>query len=129
MHRRNGFTLIELLVVIVIIGILAAMALSFFWRSKEQAFKASLQSDLRILAAHQENYFADNFSYAATTGDLPQFRSSVAVTVTVTFADKGGWGAQATHSSYAGHQCGVFMGTAAPASGAPATVPGSVACD
>jgi prepilin-type N-terminal cleavage/methylation domain-containing protein len=129
MHRRQGFTLIELLVVIVIIGILAAMASSFFWRSKEQAFKATLQSDLRVLAAHQENYFATNFQYAANTADLAEFRESASVTVTVTFGDQTGWAAQAIHSSYVGHQCGIFMGDAPAATGAPATVAGSVGCN
>lgn len=129
MHRRRGFTLIELLVVIVIIGVLAAMAASFFWRSKEQAFRATLQSDLRVLVAHQENYFTDNLSYAAAALDIPGFRESPAVTVMVTFADQNGWAAQATHASYAGHQCGVFMGDAAPAAGSPATAAGTVTCD
>ena len=129
MHRRSGFTLIELLVVIVIIGILAALAASSFWKTKERAFAATLQSDLRVLAAHQENYFAQHFQYAAATGDIAAFVQSNGVTVEITAGDAQGWGAQAIHASYPDHTCGIFIGAAAPASGAPATVPGSVACD
>lgn len=129
MHRRNGFTLIELLVVIVIIGLLAAIAASFLWRSKEQAFRATLQSDLRVLAAHQENFQADNFEYAAVLTDMPAYRQSPGVTVTVTFANEAGWAAQATHVSYTGRQCGLFIGSAAAAAGAPATVAGTVSCN
>ena len=46
MKRRHGFTLIELLVVIAIIAILAAIP-SRFARARENARKATCQSNLK----------------------------------------------------------------------------------
>jgi len=48
--HRNGFTLIELLVVIAIIAILAAILFPVFARARENARRASCQSNLKQLA-------------------------------------------------------------------------------
>lgn len=129
MHRRKGFTLIELLIVMVIIGILATIATSFFWDAKDRALLSTMQSDLRTLASYQEEHYPTTMAYAADVADLPGFSSSPGVVVSITYGANDGWAAQATHPSYAGHTCGLFMGDAPPANGAPATVSGTVACD
>ena len=46
-RARRGFTLIELLVVIAIIAILAAILFPVFARARENARKATCQSNLR----------------------------------------------------------------------------------
>lgn len=46
---KTGFTIVELLIVIVVIGILAALALSSFSRAQEQARLAKINSDLAAL--------------------------------------------------------------------------------
>jgi len=50
MGRNTGFTLIELLVVIAIIAILAAILFPVFARARENARKATCQSNLRQIA-------------------------------------------------------------------------------
>jgi prepilin-type N-terminal cleavage/methylation domain-containing protein len=61
MVRNNkGFTLIELLIVVVIIGILAAIAIPKFAKTKEKAYLASMKSDLRNMATYEESYAADS---------------------------------------------------------------------
>lgn len=128
MHRRSGFTLIELLIVIVIVGILAAIATSFFWDAKDRALLSTMQNDLRTLAGLQEQYYPAALSYSGTLADV-DFAPSPEVNINITYAEADGWAAQATHPSYAGHTCGIFVGDAPAANGAPATEQGVITCD
>jgi len=57
--RRRGFTLIELLVVIAIIAILAAILFPVFARARENARKASCQSNLKQLGNGVMMYVQD----------------------------------------------------------------------
>src|SRR5690349_14597926 len=65
--NRKGFTLIELLIVVVIIGILAAIAIPEFANTKQNAYAASMKSDLRNLVTAEEAYFSDSLKYVTTT--------------------------------------------------------------
>ena len=58
-NRRSAFTLIELLVVIAIIAILAAILFPVFARARENARRASCQSNLKQLALGIEQYKND----------------------------------------------------------------------
>jgi prepilin-type N-terminal cleavage/methylation domain-containing protein len=115
---RKGFTLIELLIVIVIIGILAAIAIPKFGKTREKAYFKAMQSDLRNLEAQQEIYYsvpANSYTYAAAVADLVDFSPSQGVTVGMTFNGNTGWGATASHAALAAAQyCAVFQGTGAP---------------
>jgi len=128
-RRRAGFTLIELLTVIAIIGILAAIAISHFWQTRQRAMGASMQSDLRNLAAQQELYFDDQDSYASDLVQLSPVQLSPGVEIEITFGDPRGWAARARHGSLAGRVCGVFIGNAGAANGAPAVSPGVITCN
>lgn len=57
--RRAGFTLIELLVVIAIIAILAAILFPVFGRARENARRASCQSNLKQLGLGFTQYIQD----------------------------------------------------------------------
>ncbi len=59
MQKRKGFTLIELLVVIAIIAILAAILFPVFARARENARRASCQSNLKQIALGVFQYVQD----------------------------------------------------------------------
>jgi type IV pilus assembly protein PilA len=130
LKQRKGFTLIELLIVIVIIGILAAIAIPKFGKTREKAYFKAMQSDLRNLQAQQELYFSvpnNNYSYAPNITALPDFVPSQGVTVAIVAADPQGWSATAAHSALAATQiCAVFTNGAATVP--PAATPGIITC-
>lgn len=58
-ERKRGFTLIELLVVIAIIAILAAILFPVFARARENARRASCQSNLKQISLGMLQYLQD----------------------------------------------------------------------
>jgi type IV pilus assembly protein PilA len=130
-NLRKGFTLIELLIVIVIIGILAAIAIPKFGKTREKAYFKAMQSDLRNLEAQQEIYYsvpANNYAYAANVTDLVDFSPSQGVVVSITASGNTGWGATASHAALAAAQtCAVFQGTVGSLP-SPAVTAGIVTC-
>ncbi len=126
--KREGFTLIELLIVIVIIGILATIVVSVYWRIKNRGYEASLQQDLRSAAMHQEQYFSANQTYASSASDLTDFDPSPGVLLTVNYAGTDGWAGVTTHPSMPDRACGLFVGAASAADAVPATSVGIQAC-
>jgi prepilin-type N-terminal cleavage/methylation domain-containing protein len=129
--KRDGFTLIELLIVIVIIGILAAIAIPKFGKTREKAYFKAMMSDLRNLQSQQEVYYsnpANAYTYAGSVSLLTDFAPSQGVSVTITAAGQTGWGASAIHQALATSQtCAIFVGTLGTLP-SPATTPGIVTC-
>jgi prepilin-type N-terminal cleavage/methylation domain-containing protein len=131
MKLRKGFTLIELLIVIVIIGILAAIAIPKFSKTREKAYFKAMMSDLRNLEAQQEIYYSiptNGYSYAATVGAMTDYAPSQGVTVAMAASGNTGWSATSLHAALdaATQWCAIFTGTAAAV--APAATPGIVTC-
>jgi prepilin-type N-terminal cleavage/methylation domain-containing protein len=82
---RKGFTLIELLVVTVILGIIAAIAIARFVSAKENAYMASMKSDLRNFALYEQNYEIESQgSYFGGNGVAQGFVPTAGVTVNAT---------------------------------------------
>ena len=116
LRSRKGFTLIELLIVVVIIGILAAIAIPKFSKTKERAYVASMKSDLRNLATNEETYASENSGAYLVTGTgtstagsitgLPDYHTSPNVTVTLGGTSPA-WTAAATDSRSAALGCSI----------------------
>lgn len=97
---RKGFTLIELLVVLVVLGILAAIAVSKFTGFREHAYIATMKGDLRNLAVYQMNYWIESRgSFFSGDGVAQGFVASPGVTVNSVVAPgpPPTWSATATH--------------------------------
>lgn len=135
MHRhfadKRGFTLIELLVVVVVIGALAGMAIIQMNSSKDRAFVAAMENDLRNVATAQEAYYESTLTLgSATYSDrLNQLRVTLSPGVSVRMlANSTGWSAEASHSSLSiNRRCSIYIGDMSQR--APATQPGIIACN
>lgn len=132
----EGFTLIELLIVVVIIGILAAIAIPQFTSTKEKAFDAAAQSDLRNMMTAEEAYFFNHQAYAAVSvaagggADLDgdgtrDFQASTNITLAVT-AYTDGYQITAKHASSPNTWC--VNSSAANASGVVGQITEATSC-
>lgn len=126
-RAEAGFTLIEMLIVMVVLGILAAIAIPKLNVTRERSYFAAMKSDLKNVAAQEELYYADTYTYTSSLNAL-EFHVSDGVTITINEATTSGWAATATHAGIAGEQCGIYYGNASAANASPATVAGRVEC-
>ena len=117
--------------VVVIIGILASAGMIGIGRTRSQAFRAVMKSDLRSISIAQEAYFQVQSeggsvdSYASTMAEL-NIATSDGITVEIR-GDVDGWAARTTHPGATGRRCAVFRGSATRYP--PATSEGLLTCD
>jgi prepilin-type N-terminal cleavage/methylation domain-containing protein len=75
MHQKLGFTLIELAVVVSVIGILAALSIPAFQRSRDNTRIGALEHDLRLYEQEFDTFELENGYYpssVSTTGVHPE---------------------------------------------------------
>ncbi len=66
MQQQQGFTLIELLITVTIVGIIASIAVpSYYSNVTASARKSEGMPALLDVMRAQENYYANNFTYAS----------------------------------------------------------------
>ncbi len=123
-HRSAGFTLIELLITVIILGILASLAMKAI-NAREQAYIATMKSDLKNVILSQYAYFDENMQYAPAM-PLQNFDPSPGINVIIVGNSSEGFTARAQHQN-ATAKCAVFIGDIFPIF-APATEEGIIAC-
>ncbi len=111
--RAGGFTLVEILVVIIIIGILAAIAVQRFGSTKDRAYLAAMQSDLRNLVTAEAAYYADSSRFSADVSVL-SFNQTTGVNTPAIVTGTGYWSATVTDVQLPGTVCAVAVSTANP---------------
>lgn len=67
---KKGFTLVELLTVITIIGVLAAVAVTGYIGTLRSATRSEAYSNLQNLRLLQEQFFAENGTYAGAPATI-----------------------------------------------------------
>jgi len=72
-HYKSGFTLVEIMIVVVIIGLLAAIAIPAFTKSRENARSARFANDVRVFAGMIETFSLESGDYPedSSSGNIP----------------------------------------------------------
>jgi len=122
---RLAFSLVELLAVLLVVGVLVGLSLPRFHTYKRKAHVASMVSDLRNLAAAEEELWNTVRFYTTDTSAL-ELALSPGVALALRSADSTGWSAQATHSG-SNSVCSIFYGSAPPLP--PAVKPNVIQCE
>ena len=82
--KESGFSLIELLLVVVVIGIIAAVAIPAYQKSKQAAENGSTFAIMRTIGSTQVTFFSQNNRF----GTLPELQKILNNSIGTTVVDK-----------------------------------------
>jgi Tfp pilus assembly protein PilE len=101
MRNNKGFTLIELCIITVIIGALAAIAISQYASYRTRGLDAAAKSDLRNACLAQEAYFVGHQCYTDRESDLVEYKwvKSEGVVLVIGAVDNNSYHMEAKHAS------------------------------
>lgn len=68
-RTRGGFTLVEIMIVVVIIGLLAALAIPAFQRTKQATINARVANDFRVFSQAFDSYAMENGFWPPNAGN------------------------------------------------------------
>lgn len=115
MPDRRGFTLVELILVMSILVVLTTIALHNVRQASTLAYLATMQSDLRHLAAAQEEHYSETEGVYASSVAALEFSPSPDVEIELQVADHG-WTARASHRKRRPAEvfCAIYYGEVEP---------------
>ncbi len=76
--NKKGVTLVELIIVVAIIGILAMIAVPAYLGQQKGAARTEAYSNLQNLRLLEEQFFAENSDYTASTGTCAADNDNIA---------------------------------------------------
>jgi len=85
---ERGFTLIEVLVATVLIGVLAALAISHYTDMKARSLDSQVVAVVRHVATGEEAYYASQLRYAGALDDLDGVVTG-GITITIASGNSG----------------------------------------
>jgi hypothetical protein len=104
-------------VIIVVLIVLIASFVRYHAGRHRREYDAVMLSTLDRLLTAQEGFFYDSSHYVGSLSALPTVRIPPAVHVELVNPDPRSWWGVATHGSFGGHRCVVWVGKA------PASIP------
>jgi prepilin-type N-terminal cleavage/methylation domain-containing protein len=90
-YKTEAFTLIELLIVLVIIGILTALAVPNFTKTRERALDRDAQTTLRLIQAGEKIYYMNFNSYYPASGVTENNLSAINANLSLSISAGNNW--------------------------------------